>query len=73
MLSPAERPVLARALSPIPQNRFPTCLDLMAALLTALDLRIERNDEGAVKVRRNSGDSSESRSPGSTSSHSNGN
>jgi serine/threonine protein kinase len=59
MVSPAERPVLARALSAIPQNRFPSCLDLMAGLLVALDLRIERNGEGAVRVRRNSGDSAE--------------
>lgn len=59
MVSPPERPVLARALSPIPQNRFPNCLDLMAALLSALDLRVEYNQEGAVKIRRNSDDSSE--------------
>jgi serine/threonine protein kinase len=59
MLTAAERPVLARALSPIPQNRYPTCLDLMAALLTALELRVDRNSEGAVRVRKTSGDSSE--------------
>lgn len=59
LVTPAERPVLARALSPIPQNRFPNCLELTSALLGALDLRIERNDEGAVRVRRNGGDSSE--------------
>ncbi len=54
-ITPAERPALARALSPIPQNRFPTCMDLMAALLTALELRVERNEEGAFKVRRVAG------------------
>ena len=54
-LSPAERPILARALSPIPQNRFPTCMDLMSALLTALDLRIDWAPGGAVKVRPGSG------------------
>ncbi len=51
-LSPAERPLLARALSPIPQNRFPTCTGLMSSLLGALNLRVERNEEGALKVRR---------------------
>jgi serine/threonine protein kinase len=59
LVTPNERPVLARALSPIPQNRFPTCLDLMAALLVALELRVERTDEGMIKVRRTTGDSSE--------------
>ena len=73
MVSPVERPILARALSPIPQNRFPTCLDLMTALLTALDLRIERNEEGAVKVRRNTGDVNENSKSRQYKLHSNGN
>jgi serine/threonine protein kinase len=59
MLTPPERSVLTRALSPIPQNRYPNCLELMTALLTALDLRVERNAEGAVKVRRSNGDTGE--------------
>jgi serine/threonine protein kinase len=59
LLSPPERPLLARALSPIPQNRFATCLDLMAALMAALEVRVERNEEGAFKIRRNTGESTE--------------
>src|SRR5262249_4246906 len=50
-VTPGERPALARALSPIPQNRYPSCLDLMSALLAALDLRVDRNDEGSLRVR----------------------
>lgn len=50
-LTPAERPVLARSLSPIPQNRYPTCVDLMAALLAAQSLWVERTEDGGLKVR----------------------
>jgi serine/threonine protein kinase len=32
MLSPKERPLIARALSTVPQNRWPSCSDLMARL-----------------------------------------
>jgi serine/threonine protein kinase, bacterial len=32
MLSPAERPIVARALHPVPQNRWPSCGELMANL-----------------------------------------
>src|SRR5262249_16864917 len=32
MLSPGERPVIARALHPVPQNRWPTCGEMMARL-----------------------------------------
>jgi len=35
-----EQPVLARALSPVPQNRFPTCTELMTQLLKAMKLEI---------------------------------
>jgi serine/threonine protein kinase len=48
-LTPAERPVLARALSPIPQNRYPSCLDLVNALFAALGLRV-RQDGASVKI-----------------------
>lgn len=41
----AERPVLARALSPVPQDRWPGCRDLMAALLKAHGLKAVRPDE----------------------------
>jgi serine/threonine protein kinase len=46
----AERPILAKALSPIPQMRFPTCLDLMTALLNAAGLRATRDDAGQLQV-----------------------
>ncbi|HET6573274.1 MAG TPA: protein kinase [Fimbriiglobus sp.] len=59
MISAPERPILARALSPIPQNRYPNCLELMTALLAALDLRVERTAEGLQKVRRNAGEAGE--------------
>lgn len=45
-LTPAERPIVARALSPVPQNRFPTCRELMNGLLSALCLKPVRS-EGA--------------------------
>jgi serine/threonine-protein kinase len=32
MLSPPERPIVARALHPVPQNRWPSCGELMAGL-----------------------------------------
>jgi serine/threonine protein kinase len=32
MLPPAERPILARALNPVPQNRWPSCGEMMARL-----------------------------------------
>lgn len=32
MLSPAEQPIIARSLQRIPQDRWPTCADLLAAL-----------------------------------------
>jgi serine/threonine protein kinase len=34
-LSPAEQPILSRALAPIPQNRYPTCVDFVHALAQA--------------------------------------
>lgn len=49
-LPPAERPILAKALSPIPQMRYPTCLDLMTALLQAAGLRATRDTEGLLQV-----------------------
>jgi serine/threonine protein kinase len=36
MLSAAERPILARALDPVPQNRWPTCAELMKELSMAV-------------------------------------
>ena len=40
-----ERPPLLKALSPIPQDRFPNCCEFMAAILKALNLRVEFGDE----------------------------
>jgi serine/threonine protein kinase len=37
----AEQPVLLRALSPIPQNRYPTCLGFVVALAKALNVSVE--------------------------------
>ena len=45
-----ERPVLARALSAIPQNRFPSCADLMAALFTVLGLKTQLAEGGSMAV-----------------------
>jgi serine/threonine protein kinase len=36
MLAPAERPVIARALAPVPQDRWPNCVELMGALSRAV-------------------------------------
>ncbi|AWM37441.1 serine/threonine protein kinase [Gemmata obscuriglobus] len=50
----AEQPALRRALAPVPQERFPNCLEFMAALLKALKLRVELPDGegGRMKVTR---------------------
>jgi len=48
-----ERPPLVRALSPIPQSRFPTCGEFMAALIKGLGLRVEpvgEEESGPVRV-----------------------
>lgn len=45
-----ERPVLTRALSAIPQNRFPSCTDLMNAIFSVLGLRSQVADNGSVSV-----------------------
>jgi serine/threonine protein kinase len=36
LLTPAERPIIERALAPVPQNRWPTCRELMARLTSTL-------------------------------------
>jgi serine/threonine-protein kinase len=36
MLSLSERPIIARALAPVPQDRWPSCVDLIAQLRKAL-------------------------------------
>jgi serine/threonine protein kinase len=40
-ITDAERPIVSRALSPIPQDRFPSCRDFMAGILRALGLKVE--------------------------------
>jgi serine/threonine protein kinase len=37
MLSPLEQPLIARALDPVPQGRWPSCTDLMTRLKQAVD------------------------------------
>ena len=46
-----ERPALARALSPIPQQRFPTCGHFMSAVLSAQRLRSVLEIDGTVEIR----------------------
>ncbi len=47
LVTEAERPALRRALSPAPQDRFPTCCDFMTAILTAHGLKAVRKEEGS--------------------------
>lgn len=49
-LSPTERPAMLRALSPIPQNRYPSCLDFMTAILQCQGLRAQRDEGGSSKI-----------------------
>jgi len=48
-VSEAERPALIRALSPVPQNRFPCCLDFMTAILRAHGIKAIREDDDESK------------------------
>jgi len=50
LLSPAERPIVARALSPIPQQRFPSCQHFMSAVLAVFKLRACSEANGTVEV-----------------------
>jgi serine/threonine protein kinase len=47
---PGEQAALGRALSTIPQARFPTCRDLMKALIKANGLKVVWTDEGTWRV-----------------------
>jgi serine/threonine protein kinase len=50
-LSEAERPALLRALSAVPQSRFPSCKDFMTAVLKSLKLKAVRDeDKGIWKI-----------------------
>src|SRR5262249_9098454 len=57
LLTPAERPAIARALAPIPQNRWPSCGELLAELRRAT----APPPEPAAPVERRQG---ERRKPG---------
>jgi serine/threonine protein kinase len=46
-----ERMALGRALSPVPQDRFPTCVEMMNQLLKALRLEVVRDPERGMTVR----------------------
>ncbi len=46
-----ERPALLRALSPVPQDRFPNCTDLMNQLLKVQHLEVVRDPERGMSVR----------------------
>jgi serine/threonine protein kinase len=48
----AEQPALTRALAPVPQDRFPTCREMMTALLGAHRLKVIRKEDGTWKVIR---------------------
>lgn len=45
-VTPPERPVLARALSPVPQNRYATCREFMNGLLAGQGLKPVRGEGG---------------------------
>ncbi|MFO0849721.1 MAG: protein kinase [Gemmataceae bacterium] len=49
-LPPAEQPILARALSVIPQTRWPSCHDLMTALIAANGLEVRPQDDGRFRI-----------------------
>ena len=52
-LGMAERVALARALSPIPQDRYPTCTELVKALLAAHGLMADRGGDSKLVIRAN--------------------
>lgn len=49
-LLPAEQTVLARALAPTPQNRYPSCTHMTRALLAAHGLALRQRSNGAWHV-----------------------
>jgi serine/threonine protein kinase len=51
MIDREEQPILARALSPVPQDRFATCCELMNQLLRVQKLEIHRDPEQGMSVR----------------------
>lgn len=49
-VTPGERAALTKALAPIPQQRFKTCVEFMASILLALGLKAEKSEEGVLKI-----------------------
>jgi serine/threonine protein kinase len=54
----AEQPPLMRALSPAPQERYPTCRDLMTDILNAFRLKAVRDDRDQWVIIKNASRSS---------------
>ena len=50
-LPAAERPILTRALAAIPQNRYPTCAELLRRLLAVNQVEAVAADDGTLSVR----------------------
>lgn len=56
LLDEAERPAMLRALSPVPQDRYPSCGEFMSDLLQAHGLRVVPGENGTPsRVKRNRG------------------
>lgn len=53
-LLPEEVPILMKALSPVPQDRFSTCAEMAAGLVKANGLKFARNENGQNCVVSNS-------------------
>ena len=52
----AERSIVARALHPIPQNRYAACLDFLNALLHVNGLHVDKDENGLAYTRPWTGD-----------------
>ena len=47
----AEQPVLLRALSPVPQDRYPSCVEFLQAVLRANNFEAVRDPDRGLQVR----------------------
>jgi len=47
-----ERPILCRALSVIPQNRYPSCIDFVKALIKVNGLQVMKLDDGHLRIEQ---------------------
>lgn len=53
-LKPVERPIIARALAQVPQDRWPSCVDMMRQLLTVVPLKSAADlPDRRLKARQN--------------------